>query len=443
MQAATKLFPSEFDYNMAVTDLAQFAREPRLRKAVPVRTRVGNRLLSYSGGFSRVYAVQYEGRRYALRCWHSDVDSASWRYTCIGEHLKADPLSSFVEFEFLDDALIVNDSTVPVLWMEWAEGERLRTFLDEHHGNRDTVRTLAESFRQIVGELHRRKMAHGDLSDENLLVEMGSGTPRLRLIDYDSVFVPALRERPSKIIGLPNYQHPRRGTLAHPCEAADYFSELVIYLSLSALTYDSSLWKPGLDKQLLLTDRDFRDPDQSELLQRIRGLSDEIGGMVDELVEFCRVDDLSRLRPLEDVLGPEPVDLDDPFKDFLHLPVARPPRARADEAARPAAPEAKPEGFRLDIGTIEIKPKPAVQTPVAPPPVMPPPAPVHTEIPPAKKGSRLLVRVVVVALVLLAIACAILAIIAAENGQFTMDGSIDPSTVPQLAAAFLAGLPGG
>ncbi|HEY0021747.1 MAG TPA: lipopolysaccharide kinase InaA family protein [Longimicrobium sp.] len=336
---APRIYPSLQDYNIAVEHLPRFAREQRLLHCIPRRS-TGGKLVAYSGGYSRVYAVDLGGRTYALRCWTADVGDARERYRHISAHFRANPLPYFVEFEYLENALVSKNECFPVLWMEWAHGLRLRDFIAQNVGNPTAMHTVAESFREMVADLHARQISHGDLQDENIIVQTAGapGGTRLRLIDYDSVYVPSLQGYPDQIIGVSNYQHPRRNALRVASQCADYFSELVIYLSLLAYAGNPSLWDPARDKQLLFTEHDFAAPNKSAALQKLQFMSGSVVPLSKLLAAWCREPDVSRLQPLEEVLADVVASPAFPA-DFLV------PRAAASRAGTAAPPDPFPSDF--------------------------------------------------------------------------------------------------
>lgn len=298
MTTAKTIYPSYGDYNLSVSHLPKFAREPRLVQAQPQKIANGN-LVAYSGGYSRVYPVQSGSGKYALRCWTADVGDARERYRQIGTYLARQSMPYFVEFEYLENAIVVKGQHYPVLWMEWAEGPRLREFIGQNLGNRPVLRQLARAFREMVAALHAAQISHGDLQDENIIVQNGPAGPRLKLIDYDSLYVPALQGYSDQIIGVSHYQHPRRDSLRTASDRVDYFSELVIYLSLLVYEQNSTLWNPHAEKQLLFADSDYVDPVRSKAFQDLQYMTGEVRVLTDRLMQFCREGDLLRLEPLE------------------------------------------------------------------------------------------------------------------------------------------------
>lgn len=299
---AVKIYPTNGEYNTSVENLPTFARIPLLRGAVPKRS-APHRLIAFSGGYSRVYPVDAQGRTFALRCWTADVGDARERYRLIGECLEQKSLPYFVEFRYFDDAIMVKGHPYPVLWMEWAAGPRLRDYVGSVIGRPAEVTAVAEAFREMVSDLHSNEISHGDLQDENIIVQPGPGGLQMRLIDYDSLFVPALRGYADQIIGVSHYQHPGRATLRTTSEKVDHFSELVIYLSLLAYAQNPALWNPQHEKRLLFTDADFLDPDASEAFLALRYMTGEVRRLTDCLASYCREHNVAQLPPLEAVAG--------------------------------------------------------------------------------------------------------------------------------------------
>jgi len=122
-------------------------------------------------------------------------------------------------------------------------------------------------------QLRKARVAHGDLQHGNILVVHDD----FKLIDYDDMFVPALAGFESNVTGDRNYQHPDR-TKSYFDETIDAFSDWVIYLSLVALSIDSTLWsktQAGEENgHLIFSQRDFVDPFSSDVLGILRSSHD-------------------------------------------------------------------------------------------------------------------------------------------------------------------------
>ena len=154
----------------------------------------------------------------------------------------------------------------------------------------------------MVRDLHSKNIAHGDLQDGNIIVCKNTHAFDLRLVDYDSLYTPTLQgwQNPDDLMGVPDYQHPKRHKKAN--EKSDYFSEFVIYLSLLAYAEKPGLWKKGQEKRLLFTEKDFQNPASSPTFQLLQTLSPKIKHLANELRKFCAINDTNQLVPLEQIL---------------------------------------------------------------------------------------------------------------------------------------------
>ena len=63
----------------------------------------------------------------------------------------------------------------------------------------------------------------------------------LQLVDYDGMFVPALKGLKATENGHDYFQHPNRNLDSYSTNL-DNFSVLVIYLSILAVSYDETFW---------------------------------------------------------------------------------------------------------------------------------------------------------------------------------------------------------
>ncbi|MCG9132820.1 tetratricopeptide repeat protein [Candidatus Poribacteria bacterium] len=302
------LWPTPADYAQAVCGYPDVSLlYPKLRMGKPLRSST-NQLLVYSGGFSTVFPIKVATDTYALRCWTRDIGDAKNRYEKIDAYLKQVRLPYFVDFEYVSDGILINGKKYPITRMEWANGELLRDFIEQNLQNATVFETVADEFQKMVAALHTHRISHGDLQNGNILLKRKGADVEIKLIDYDSLFVPALRGQSSPTPGLPEYQHPARGTLAN--EKVDYFSELVIYLSFLSLSEKPNLWVQFGDANrvndgLLFSKADFENPNQSAIFQEFEKLSPDIQHLAATLKYFCAKTSIDQLEPLEAVL-PQP-----------------------------------------------------------------------------------------------------------------------------------------
>ena len=301
-------WPDRTTYTQAVRDYPDISLlDPKLKGGTPQRGQDGF-LKSYSGGFSIVFPIVKDLNTFALRCWMEEVGNAEVRYKAISAYLQRFRLPYFVDFEYVPLGILVNGARHPITRMQWADGVSLRYFISGNLKRPRLFKVVADAFQKMVATLHKHQIAHGDLQDGNILLNQNRNTVEIKLIDYDSLFVPTLRGQPDKIRGLPEYQHPVRMTADENTQATeklDYFSELVIYVSFLALSEKSELWRQFKDKTergLLFSGKDFENPGQSAIFRELANLSPYVQQLASTLKDFCARTAIDQLEPLEAIL---------------------------------------------------------------------------------------------------------------------------------------------
>ena len=111
--------------------------------------------------------------------------------------------------------------------------------------------------------------AHGDLKPDNILVK-SDGT--LVLVDYDGMYVPAMKGQRARELGSPDFRHPSR-TETDFDEHIDDFSLASILLSLKAISLQPSLLEEyGAQDCLVFSEKDYRNLSDSGALNALRSL---------------------------------------------------------------------------------------------------------------------------------------------------------------------------
>ncbi|MFH8561143.1 AarF/UbiB family protein [Streptomyces sp. NPDC017988] len=167
-----------------------------------------------------------------------------------------------MDFEYISNGILVEGTRYPILKMEWVEGVHLSQWLSANYQDQAAVGEVACKFAELINDLRRNNIAHGDLQHGNLLVAQDR---TLRLVDYDGLFVPSLAGQRGNEIGHRNYQSPHR-TLDDFGPDVDNFSSWVIYVSLIAVAADPALWSQFHEvdgEHLVLSEDDFSDPASS------------------------------------------------------------------------------------------------------------------------------------------------------------------------------------
>lgn len=261
----------------------------------------GVRLIKYSGGFCVVFPYQTPLKKYAVRCWHAEVSDAKRRTQVIADALKKTNLPYFVGFEFFEDGIMTPQGVQPLVVMDWVEAKSLKKFLSEHITETNVINIIAENFKKMVADLHLNHFSHGDLQHGNILVKPDYS---LVLVDYDSMYVPSLKGMPDEIKGLVGYQHESRWKNKNVSEKADYFSELVIYISLKALSKMPSLWNElNMEdtETLLFSGEDIQSHGTSNIFKVLK-TNPELSPLVDRLCDFMSKSSIEDLVPLEEAV---------------------------------------------------------------------------------------------------------------------------------------------
>lgn len=128
---------------------------------------------------------------------------------------------------------------------------------------------LCYRFCKMAAWLRSQSFAHGDIKPDNIIVRP-DGT--LTLVDYDGMFVPAMKGQKSPTIGTKDFSHPLR-TIDDFDETIDDFALASIALSLKAISLDSSLLQSyGASDRLLFSATDYLDLSKSKIFAALLSL---------------------------------------------------------------------------------------------------------------------------------------------------------------------------
>jgi len=281
-------FPTPSDYQEAVQDPASAFTDPELQSATP-RENVLGLPQPITGAFAAVFPMTTDaGIRYAVKCFLSDVPNQQRRYAAISEALEELDLPWTVDFTYQPKGILVHGERYPALKMQWAEGLGLNRFVAEHLDEPASIRAVARSWANLCADLEAAGIAHGDFQHGNIRVDLDRDPP-LRLVDYDTMYVPALDGASSAEMGHRNYQHPDR-TDRDFHAALDRFSALAIYTALQACAEHPDLWATyDTGENLLFRDQDYYAPSASPLFRDLK-TSDALGPLAGALERACLVE---------------------------------------------------------------------------------------------------------------------------------------------------------
>ena len=263
--------------------------------------RKNQKVVRYSGGFCIVFPYEVNNHKYALRCWHANVDDSKERTQLISDELKRVNLPYFVTFEYVDEGIIAANNTHPIVIMDWVDAKPLKDYIKLHLMDELALRSLAGEFLKMTNSLHSHQISHGDLQHGNILVKDNGD---IVLVDYDSMYVPALAGKSDDIKGLVGYQHHERFTHKELSHKADYFSELVIYTSLLALAKYPKLWD-NLNiedtETLLFSDNDLNSKGTSTIFDFL-SKDDELSTLEQSMKNALACNSIDELLPLKDAI---------------------------------------------------------------------------------------------------------------------------------------------
>jgi len=244
----------------------------KLRNLRPVTDGNGNPVMT-SGNFAVVFKMWDEknDKLYAVKCFLKDQPNRAENYRMIAEELEFVSSSFLTKFQYLDNELFVDAANAdgeefPVLLMDWVEGTNLDQYISQHLHDSYQLHLLAYQFSRLALWLMPQPFAHGDLKPDNIMVRE-DGT--LVLIDYDGMYVPAMKGQKSREMGSPDFRHPAR-TEDTFNEHIDDFSLASILLSLRLIAEEPTLLeKYGAADRLLFSEKDYRNIHDCQLLKDI------------------------------------------------------------------------------------------------------------------------------------------------------------------------------
>lgn len=246
----------------------------KLSHLVPVMDKYGEPYRS-SGAFAVVFKMKDEqtGKCYALKCFTEEQEGRAEAYRQIAEELEFVDSPYITSVKYLEKEMFVDSNCendeFPVLLMDWIEGETMETYIAANYTDTHAMSMLCYRFCKMAAWLRSQSFAHGDIKPDNIMVRH-DGT--LTLVDYDGMFVPAMKGQKSPTIGTKDFSHPLR-TIDDFDETIDDFALASIALSLKAISIDPCLLQTyGASDRLLFSAADYLDLSKSNTFTALQGL---------------------------------------------------------------------------------------------------------------------------------------------------------------------------
>ena len=265
-------FPLISEYLASIRDAKD--NLDKLSHLVPVLDKYGEPYRS-SGAFAVVFKMKDEqtGKFYALKCFTEEQEGRAEAYRQISEELEFVDSPYITSVKYLEKELFVasncEDEEFPVLLMDWIEGETMEMYVAANYTDNHAMSMLCYRFCKMAAWLRSQSFAHGDIKPDNIMVRP-DGT--LTLVDYDGMFVPAMKGQKSPTIGTKDFSHPLRA-IDDFDETIDDFALASIALSLKAISLNPSLLQSyGASDRLLFSASDYLDLSKSKTMTALQGL---------------------------------------------------------------------------------------------------------------------------------------------------------------------------
>ena len=172
-------WPGAREYLDAIQTPAVCFSDPRL-KAASIHQNSMRMPLAVAGKSAVVFKATAEGKDFAIRCFTRAASDQRLRYRALHTHLENTPWY-MVDFGYRDSEILVANTRYPLVEMEWVDGNPLDEWVGGHLRRNGDLARQAAAWLAIVNDMLHRKMAHGDIANDNCMV---SGS-QLKLVDYD------------------------------------------------------------------------------------------------------------------------------------------------------------------------------------------------------------------------------------------------------------------
>ena len=176
------------------------------------------------------------------RCRVAGTECALKCYPRKHRNLRAIYGDALYENELAVYSLIGRVEYVDVVSTPWIEGDTL----DRLFGDPKTdYRALSLRFESFALDTLPGERAHGDIKPENIVV-LPNGD--MRLIDFDSAWLPGFVQSDMEEAGTPSFSHPMRSERRFD-KSIDDFSIALLSTMLAAMSYRREVFEPNIDAE--------------------------------------------------------------------------------------------------------------------------------------------------------------------------------------------------
>src|ERR1043166_8355041 len=138
-------WPQSHDFQDAVLNPEVSFRDEELRACQVVKDPRGLPIPA-SGQFGIVYQMVHpSGRRWAIKCFTSDVPGRNERYKKICKRLQNTDLPFMVGFDYMEEGVFIAGAWYPIQVMDWVEGQTLNKFVADRLEQPAILRVLTDT----------------------------------------------------------------------------------------------------------------------------------------------------------------------------------------------------------------------------------------------------------------------------------------------------------
>lgn len=265
--------------------------------------------LYYPGGFCVVFKLCKNSNSIALRVWYAEVENIRNRIKALSDYFSKNKFSFIIPFTFYEQGLKVPTREgcvfLDIMVMDWVEGIDIKQFIKKTlfsniplNEKKEKLFDVAVKLVEMFIIMHNARMSHGDLQHTNIII-LPKGEPVL--IDYDSMYFPRTIYRKHITHGYDEFQHPARKKSKEANEKTDYFSELIICMSLLAYAEDRTIWEryaiDGLDYSMLFSKEDYLNIESSVLFNELSRKGESLHVLCNILKNYLSKNDIDNIQP--------------------------------------------------------------------------------------------------------------------------------------------------
>lgn len=205
-------------------------------------------------------------------------------------------LKHFPDFEIVRNAIKLSKGNFPAIIMNWIPGLSLIPFLKQNIRNIPLLHNLLREFIKNCKRNHIAGIVHGDIHSGNIIVDKNG---HISIIDIFNAWHPTFGQV-KDTAGNRNYQHPKRQLNKYFDEYVDYFSEIIVCVTIYVAAYAPDLFNNYCYDEGLFVAQDFLAPDESTLISALlkNQLTEPLASLI---VKICHEPSLSNIPPVETI----------------------------------------------------------------------------------------------------------------------------------------------